>query len=164
MRNGSHLIHICHVHSLLQTSGIETGLGDETLENGVGSIRVVTGESGKRREVIRATRSRSSECMFRRMLRGRFRHSFILQGRHLPDALHVQFAKKFRHRKRLMQATGKAIRLKLLRFHVATGGDRYYRNGLRLGEIRCTQQFQQVETAYCRHLYIGEQYVKSPGA
>ena len=78
--------------------------------------------------------------------------------------LHVQFAKKFRHRKRLMQATGKAIRLKLLRFHVATGSDRYYRNGLRLGEIRCTQQFQQVEATYRRHLYIGEQYVKSPGA
>ena len=61
-----------------------------------------------------------------------------------------------------MQATGKAIRLKLLRFHVATGSDRYYRNGLRLGEIRCTQQFQQVEATYRRHLHIGEQYVKSP--
>ena len=62
-----------------------------------------------------------------------------------------------------MQATGKTIFLELLRLHIATGGNGYHGNGLRLGQIRRTQQFQQVETVDGRHLYIGEQHIKGIG-
>ena len=65
------------------------------------------------------------------------------------------------HRKRLVQAPGKTMLQKLFTLHITAGGDGNHRNVSGLRDIRGTQQFQQIETIYCRHLYIRQQDIKS---